>query len=211
MLIRCLLTSIIFSTCAFSQEVTNCRCCNLSRVHPAYLKDLPSPKFRENIGKCHLKITTSSPQAQKWFDQGLSHLHGFWEFEAYRSFLEALKHDPNCSMAYWGIAMSLPGKENEAASERSEALKLALKNGTSVTPHEKAYLAMLQKLIESGPSKAIPELEKIISAFPADNNAVAWFALWSHQRYRDGLPHPKTKRLWKNYRQLWRNRPMMLL
>jgi hypothetical protein len=49
-------------------------------------------------------ITTSNPEFQKWFDQGHTLLHGFWLFEAERSLCWALKLDPECAMAYWGLA-----------------------------------------------------------------------------------------------------------
>ena len=42
-----------------------------------------------------MTITTSSPEAQRYFDQGLNLLHCFWDFEAYRSFREAARLDPD--------------------------------------------------------------------------------------------------------------------
>jgi peroxiredoxin len=57
-------------------------------------------------GKVHLAVTTRAPQAQAFFDQGLGQLHGFWYFEAERSFRQAAALDPDCAMAYWGMAMA---------------------------------------------------------------------------------------------------------
>lgn len=51
-------------------------------------------------------ITTKAPQAQKFFHQGVGQLHGFWYFEAERSFRQAAALDTNCAMAYWGMAMA---------------------------------------------------------------------------------------------------------
>jgi len=161
----------------------NCRCCNLSRVHPSYLKKLPPPKFREKIGNCSLKITTTSPEAQRWFNHGLNHLHGFWEFEAYRSFLEALKHDPNCAMAYWGICMSLPGNDNEALAERTAALEIALSFSEDISSHEQLYLDMIKKLISGGPAQATDALRKIVRVHPEDLNATAWLGFWLRDGY----------------------------
>ncbi len=50
------------------------------------------------------KITTSSPQAQRWFDRGLAWTYGYNHEEAVFCFREALRHDPGCAMAWWGIA-----------------------------------------------------------------------------------------------------------
>ena len=67
------------------------------------------------VGSSHLAITTSSPEAQKWFDQGLSLLHCFWDFEALRAFREAARIDPGCAMCQWGIyrAMEFAGSSED--------------------------------------------------------------------------------------------------
>src|SRR5437870_5338275 len=59
-----------------------------------------------NTGNVHFPVTTASPEAQKFIDQGIGQLHGFWYFEAERSFRQAAALDPDCAMAYWGMAMA---------------------------------------------------------------------------------------------------------
>ena len=61
------------------------------------------------MGTVHLEITTSSPEAQQFFDQGLAQMHSFWAREAERSFLQAAALDPTAPMPYWGIAMVAAG------------------------------------------------------------------------------------------------------
>src|SRR5688572_18367355 len=56
-------------------------------------------------GNENFEITTKNDEARKFFNQGIGQLHGFWYFEAERSFRQAAKLDPDCAMAYWGIAM----------------------------------------------------------------------------------------------------------
>src|SRR5215475_9285837 len=51
-------------------------------------------------------IQTGSPEAQKYFDQGLSLMYGFNRYEALRSFKKAAELDPKAPMAQWGIAMA---------------------------------------------------------------------------------------------------------
>ena len=51
-------------------------------------------------------VTTESELAQKFFNQGISALHGFWYLEAERAFRQVHKLDPKCAMAYWGMAMA---------------------------------------------------------------------------------------------------------
>jgi hypothetical protein len=53
----------------------------------------------EGIGQTNFPVSSSHPEVQKWFDQGHTLLHGFWYFEAERSFRWCLKLDPDCAMA----------------------------------------------------------------------------------------------------------------
>ena len=57
-------------------------------------------------GEVHLEITTQSEEARRFFDQGLGQLHGYWFFEAERSFRQAAKLDPDAPMFYWGMALA---------------------------------------------------------------------------------------------------------
>ena len=56
------------------------------------------------MGNVHWEISTKNPMAQRFFDQGIVQLHGFWYFEAERSFRQAAAFDPDCSILYWGMA-----------------------------------------------------------------------------------------------------------
>src|SRR5262245_24886676 len=49
------------------------------------------PWVMEGIGKVHFPITTSNPEVQMWFDQGMALLHSFWYYEAERAFRWAIK------------------------------------------------------------------------------------------------------------------------
>src|ERR1051325_10248627 len=64
-----------------------------------------APLF-DNLGNHHHKISTKSRDAQRYFDQGLTLCFAFNHPEAIRSFQEATRIDPNCAMAYWGIAFA---------------------------------------------------------------------------------------------------------
>ena len=86
------------------------------------------------LGPVHHRVTTTSPLAQKYFDQGLAFTYGFNHDEAERSFEQAARIDPKMAMAYWGIALvlgpnyNLPGdpargRKAYDAVERARALK----------------------------------------------------------------------------------------
>ena len=107
----------------------------------------------------HFQITTSNPEAQKFFDQGLAQMHSFWALEAERSFLQAASLDPDAPMPWWGVAMVAAGDyrprhqlENGAnprspASTRSidaakKAVELSQVPGKA-TDLEKLYIASI--------------------------------------------------------------------
>ena len=60
----------------------------------------------KNLGKVRFE-TSCKPAAQKLFDQGMLYQHSFWYRSSKQTFEDVLKADPNCAMAYWGIALSL--------------------------------------------------------------------------------------------------------
>ncbi len=64
-----------------------------------------APLF-EGMGDFHRAITTASPNAQKYFDQGMVLAFGFNHAESIRSFKAAQKLDPSCAMCYWGEALA---------------------------------------------------------------------------------------------------------
>jgi hypothetical protein len=59
----------------------------------------------KQLGRVHFE-TSCSPAAQKLFDQGMLYQHSFWYSAAKRTFEEVLKADPQCAIAYWGVALS---------------------------------------------------------------------------------------------------------
>ena len=50
------------------------------------------------------KISTTSPEAQLWFDRGLVWTYSYNHEQAIECFQKALEHDPDCAMAHWGVA-----------------------------------------------------------------------------------------------------------
>ena len=56
-----------------------------------------------DLGPYSRKVTTTSADAQRWFDRGLNWCFGFHHEEAVACFEKALAADPNCAMAHWGI------------------------------------------------------------------------------------------------------------
>src|SRR6202795_4437668 len=59
---------------------------------------------RFDLGAHSRTVSTSSPEAQRWFNLGLNWCLGFNKEEGVKCFLKALEHDPECVMAHWGVA-----------------------------------------------------------------------------------------------------------
>ena len=51
--------------------------------------------------------TSCKPEAQKLFNQGMLYQHSFWYRASQNVFEDVLKADPQCGIAYWGIALSM--------------------------------------------------------------------------------------------------------
>ncbi len=74
-----------------------------------------------DLGNHSRTISTSSPEAQIWFDRGLNWTFGFNHEEAVKCFQRALEHDPECPMAHWGIAYAGGPNYNHQWDEFIEA------------------------------------------------------------------------------------------
>jgi peroxiredoxin len=134
-------------------------------------------------GKVHFPVTTKSSGARDFIDQGVGQLHSFYYFESERSFRQAAKLDPDCAMAYWGMAMSNVNNPRRAKG----FLKEARSRGGTVSRRERLYLDALEAFYrEPGSDKQRRQnlllgLEAIVQEFPDDLDARAWLAMVTWQ------------------------------
>ena len=111
--------------------------------------------YSYDLGPYSRKITTNSPDAQRWFDRGLNWCFGFHHEEALACFEKVLQIDPTCAMAHWGTAYAAGPNYNypwelqdptgkAAALARSyDATQAALTHLSPVTPPERALIEAL--------------------------------------------------------------------
>src|ERR1700744_1528245 len=64
------------------------------------------------LGPYARPVTTTSADAQRWFDRGLNWCFGYHHEEAVACFEKALEADPNCAMAYWGVGYAAGPNHN---------------------------------------------------------------------------------------------------
>ncbi|MGA8596102.1 MAG: tetratricopeptide repeat protein [Bryobacteraceae bacterium] len=157
-------------------------------------KALPPPVMIPGVGNSHFAITTSSPQAQVWFDQGLSLLHCFWDFEALRAFRESAQLDPACAMCQWGIYRAM-----EFGGSAADQLKLVVTRMKELAPgasdHEQRYIRSVVegfgKKGEEASQAYQREMESIIYRYPDDLDAKLLLALSLENGFDDkGDPRP---------------------
>jgi len=148
------------------------------------------PWKMEGIGHTHFAITTKVPEVQVWFDQGNTLLHSFWFEEAERSFRWCLKLDPDCAMAYWGLArcgmnwFTARHAPSDPVLERSkDFLKEAVRRKDAVSERERMYIEAWDDAFDlesDKPNEILARrLQQIALKFPDDIEAKALYALFS--------------------------------
>lgn len=137
-------------------------------------------------GNVSFPITSKHPQAQAFFNQGIGQLHGFWYFEAERSFRQVWLLDPDCPMAYWGMALANVNNQKRAKSFIADAVK----RKASASERERHHIDALDAWYkaDTGDDKKrktriqnyVTALENIIHNFPEDveSRALLSLTLW---------------------------------
>ncbi len=168
----------------------------------------------QGLGEWRHRVTTKSPEAQRYFDQGLRLTYGFNHEEAVRSFERAVQLDPACAMCYWGVAYALGPNINLPMDAKTEpraleASRQAVRLKGAATAGERALIeAMAVRYGEpAGGSRAERDaayadaMRTVIQRFPADTDAQVLFAdammnlrPWNYWT-RDGHPQPGTTEL----------------
>ncbi len=131
-----------------------------------------------NCGAVHFPVTTRSPLAQQFFDQGVGQLHGFWYFEAERSFRQVAALDPDCAMAYWGMAMA--NTENDKRAKKFIAK--AVEKKANASQREAAWIDALNTYYATADNtdrrrRYVRDLEALVQNNPDDVEAKAFLAL----------------------------------
>ena len=181
--------------------------------HPASAKSAPVT-LMTGYGDLHHPVTTSSPEAQKFFDQGLRLIFAFNHDEAARSFQHAAELDPKMAMAYWGIAEAVGPNYNDPADldrflKAHNAILKAQELAASDSPSERAYIAAMAKRFPPVPGSDLRQaadayhdaMRELVRQFPDDLDAAALFAesgmvlhpwgLW----HLDGTPEAGTEEI----------------
>jgi tetratricopeptide (TPR) repeat protein len=164
------------------------------------------------LGYLHHPVTTSNPQAQLFFDQGLRLIYAFNHDEAARSFQHAADLDPEMAMAYWGVAEAVGPNYNDPASEdrfkqAHQAIQKARDLSANASGSEMAYIEAMTKRFPADPKSDLKKaaedyrdaMRGVSKQYPDDLDAATLFAesgmnlhpwgLW----HQDGSPEDGTE------------------
>jgi tetratricopeptide (TPR) repeat protein len=145
-------------------------------------------------------ITTKSPEAQKFFLQGVAQMHSFWAIEAERSFRQAAELDPEAPMPWWGVAMVAAGDYRprfqldnytelnglsalrrpvqRAIDAAKRAQQLAQTPGKA-TDLEKMYIASVvaRRIANDSDEAYVQALRSLVAKYPKEVEARSYLAL----------------------------------
>src|SRR5579875_83523 len=141
-------------------------------------EQLPVPQRMTGIGNSHIKIT-ATPEAQAWFEQGLSLEHDFWDYEAAKAFEQGVRVDPNCAMCYWGL-FQIEGFRDRMPTHSYglAALKQATRLKPQVSAAEQLYIeaAEAEATAKEGEHPEVAILRKLVAQNPTDVEARIFLA-----------------------------------
>ena len=152
--------------------------------------DQPHPNAHlEKIGKAHFETSCSSAAGAK-FDRALAVLHSFEFTAAVDGFHAVLQDDPNCTIAYWGIALSqwdnpfAGHRPPEVLSQAGANIQKGIALGAK-TQREKDYLAAVAELYKDADSvnertrilNYETAMERLARKYPDDSEAQIFSAL----------------------------------
>ncbi|MGJ7030419.1 hypothetical protein [Niabella hirudinis] len=176
-----------------------------------YTAGTKAPLFKGLEG-IRFKISTSSKEAQDYFNQGMMLAYGFNHAEAARSFFEAARLDSNCAMAYWGFAYVLgpnynAGMEDDNYQRAYEAAQKAISLAPGCTPKEQALIrALSHRYTEQAPkerghldSAFSAAMKNVYNAYSNDPDIGALYVEslmdlhpWDLYDKKTGMPRPWT-------------------
>lgn len=169
-------------------------------------------KILPGMGDFGYKVSTSSPKCQQFFDQGLKLVYAFNHWEAIQSFREAIKADPNCAMAYWGLALAYgPNLNDVNPADREklayEAVQKAIARKNKATPVESDIIDAMAKRYDGKAYAVRDSLNRayanamilVAKKYPADSEALTLAAdaimntmPWDYW-LKDGAAKPETQ------------------
>jgi tetratricopeptide (TPR) repeat protein len=161
-------------------------CSSASRAQEGHSHHPPGDV--ETLGKVDFPISCS-PEAQGEFNRAVATLHSFWYPQAEKAFAAIAEREPECAIAYWGVAMSLYhplwSPASEADAQKALAALEKAKQARTATARERGYLAAIAAYYDGfgkldHPTRARAwsrKMEELHRKYPEDREAAIFYAL----------------------------------
>ncbi len=163
--------------------------CTILLATPRTIPAQQEAADREKVGKVHFPVSCRA-DAQQQFDRALAMLHSFWYPQALDAFAALSSANPDCAMAYWGIAVSaranpLVGSPDAAALDRGWQAVEKAKAAAAPTARERDYIAAMEAYYQDWRTRAYPTrvlayesaMEQVYRRYPDDNEGALFYAL----------------------------------
>jgi tetratricopeptide (TPR) repeat protein len=144
-------------------------------------EQLPPPRKLGGIGNASLTIT-ATPEAQRWFNQGLNLFHDFWDYESARAFEQSIRADPQCAMCYWGLYEAESNYHSTIKDYSAAALATAARLESRAGEAERLYIEAsvahesAMKSMQRGTSQEVSILRQLVAKYPSDTQAQIFLA-----------------------------------
>ena len=194
---RCfsILVTLTFAAGAFAVAAASAQ--QPQPQHQHYIGDAPDTPnaagriapLLKGLGDYHFPVSTKSPEAQRFFDQGFRLTYGFNHREAIRAFKQAYLLDPDCAMCYWGHALALgpninASMEPSSVQEAYDTIQKAVALKGKATERERAYIDAVAARYSADPGADRTALDRVyadalrdlVRRFPDDLDAATLFA-----------------------------------
>lgn len=176
-----ILSALLISACDQQSQVAE----NSRDNVPAQAADT----YGEHLGAVHFPVSCNE-QAQGFMTRGVGLLHHMTYMAAEKFFNDAMRADPDCVLAYWGVAMTYihplwPDVTSETQLARAVKLIATAESIGAKTSRETAYLAAVKAYYENAAKRSERERlvafdaawKKVYTDFPDDDEGAAFYAL----------------------------------
>jgi tetratricopeptide (TPR) repeat protein len=176
-----ILGALFISACDQQPQVAE----NSRDSDPAQVADT----YGEHLGAVSFPVSCNE-RAQGFMTRGVGLLHHMTYMAAEKFFNDAMRADPDCVLAYWGVAMTYihplwPDVTSETQFARAVELIASAESIGAKTPREAAYLAAVKAYYENAEKRSERERlvafdaawKKVYTDFPDDDEGAAFYAL----------------------------------
>jgi hypothetical protein len=169
-----------------------------SLSYGAALPQTPGMDMPTQVGRVEFQ-NSCSPRVKKHLDTGVAALYSFWFAESHQVFERVTTEEPDCAIAYWGVAMSdyeqIEGRSLPEGVQLAEG-QAAIASGKAAarqTPREAAYFNAIAIIFDAN---GIPDHDQrvqrfsaamgaISATYPSDRQAAVIYAM---SLLKDGMP-----------------------